>query len=137
MRKSCLSVYKQHKLINHFVAGVTARVAATLVNVNKTTATFYFQRLRKLIAHHQEQETLEAFDGEIEVDESYFGSTQKGKRGHGASGKIPVFDLLKHGDKVHTQVISDAKTKTLFSIIRKRLSLIILCIVIAGVATMF
>ena len=120
MRKSRLSTYKQHKLIEHFVAGATARVAATLVNVNKTTAAFYFQRLRELIAHHQEQEALEEFDGEIEVDESYFGGTQKGKRGRGAAGKVPVFGLLKRGGKVYTQVIPDAKTNTLFPIIRQK-----------------
>ena len=120
MRKSRLSIYKQHKLIEHFVAGATARVAATLVNVNKNTAAFYFQRLRELIAHHQEQEALEAFDGEIEVDESYFGGTQKGKRGRGASGKVPVFGLLKRGGKVYTQVIPDAKTNTIFPIIRQK-----------------
>jgi len=35
------------------------------------------------------------FGGEIEVDESYFGGRQNGKRGRGAVGKIPVFGLLK------------------------------------------
>ncbi len=34
--------------------------------------------------------------GEIEVDESYFGSCRvRGKRGRGARGKTIVFDLLK------------------------------------------
>ena len=37
------------------------------------------------------------FEGEIEVDESYFGGTRKGKRGRGTGGKIPVFGLLKRG----------------------------------------
>ena len=40
------------------------------------------------------------FGGEIEVDESYFGGRRKGKRGRGAAGKIPVFVILKKGDKV-------------------------------------
>ena len=35
------------------------------------------------------------FEGEIEVDESYFGGTRKGKRGRGAGSKVPVFGLLK------------------------------------------
>ena len=34
---------------------------------------------------------------EIEVDESYFGGRRKGKRGRGATGKIPVFGILKKG----------------------------------------
>ena len=35
MRKSRLSQYKQNKLIELFVAGVTARTAAELVGINK------------------------------------------------------------------------------------------------------
>lgn len=122
MRKSRLSRYKQHKLIEHFVAGATARCAGILVNVNKNSASLYFHRLRLLIAQHMEQEASEAFNGEIEVDESYFGGTQKGKRGRGAAGKVPVFGLLKRGGKVYTQVITDAKSQTLMPIIRKKVT---------------
>ncbi len=70
----------------------------------KNTAILYFQRLREIIAHQWEQESFEVFEGAIEVDESYFGGTQKGKRGRGAAGKVPVFGLLKRGGKVYTQV---------------------------------
>ena len=38
----------------------------------------------------------ELFDGEIELDESYFGSIRKSKRGRGAGGKTSVFGLLKY-----------------------------------------
>ncbi|MDW0578584.1 transposase [Mannheimia haemolytica] len=66
MRKSRLSQYKQNKLIEQFVAGVTARTASELVNVNKNTAAYYFHRLRLLIYQHSPH--LEMFEGEIEVD---------------------------------------------------------------------
>ncbi|MDW1156101.1 IS1595 family transposase, partial [Mannheimia haemolytica] len=66
MRKSRLSQYKQNKLIEQFVAGVTARTAYELVNVNKNTAAYYFHRLRLLIYQHSPH--LEMFEGEIEVD---------------------------------------------------------------------
>ena len=59
MRKSRLSKYKQDKLLELFVAGATARTAASLVGVNKTTASYYFQRLRQLIYANSEQ--LEMF----------------------------------------------------------------------------
>ena len=106
MRKSRLSAAKQAKLIEHFVAGTTARCAADLVGVNRNTAAYYFQRLRDIIADHIEQAAHEIFDGEIEVDESYFGGTRKGKRGRGAAGKVPVFGLLKRGGKVYTKIIT-------------------------------
>ena len=102
MRKSRISRIKQGKLIEHFVAGTTARCAASLVGVNFKTAAYYFQRLRLLIAQQTEQAASEAFCGEIEVDESYFGGARKGNRGRGAAGKVPVFGLLKRGGKVYT-----------------------------------
>jgi transposase len=75
MRKSRLSCYKQIILVEHFVAGTTARCASKLAAVNKNTAILYFQGHQKMIAHQLEQESLDVFDGEIEVDESYFGGT--------------------------------------------------------------
>mgnify|MGYP000908530601 FL=1 len=95
--KSRLSVYKQDRLIEHFVSGSTSRTSAALVGVNKSTAAYFYHRLREIIIVEIEQESHEFFDGEIEVDESYFGVRRKGNRGRGAAGKIPVFGLLKRG----------------------------------------
>jgi transposase len=120
MRKSRISWTKQVRLIEHFVAGTTARCASSLVGVNKSSAAYYFQRLREIIAYQLEQESHEIFEGEIEVDESYFGGTRKGKRGRGAGGKIPVFGLLKRGGRVYTKVIPDASSATLFPIIERK-----------------
>ena len=103
MRKSRLSKQKQDRLIEHFVAGTTARCAADLIGVNRKTAAYYFHRLRQVIAVAIEDEELLA--GEIEVDESYFGGRCKGKRGRGAAGKIPVFGILKRKNKVFTKMI--------------------------------
>ena len=118
MRKSRLSTYKQNRLIELFVAGVTARVAAELVCVNKTTAAYYFHRLRLLIYQYSDEAGL--LEGEIEADESYFGGHQKGKRGRAAAGKTPVFGLLKRNGKVFVCVIPDAKSETLIPIIREK-----------------
>jgi transposase len=115
MRKSRLSWLDQRRLIEHFVAGTTARTAASLVGVNKNTAAFYFHRLREIIA--LESEDIAPLFGEIEVDESYFGGSRKGRRGRGAAGKTPVFGLLKRGGKVYAKVIPDVKGRTLKAII--------------------
>ena len=90
MRKSRLSQAKQNKLIEHFVAGTTARCAAELIGVNRKTAAYYFQRLRELIAAQTEQEALEVFAGEVEVDESYFGGHRKGNRGKNVRSKVLI-----------------------------------------------
>ncbi|MDO9912128.1 transposase, partial [Glaesserella parasuis] len=117
MRKSRLSQHKQNKLIELFVAGVTARTTAELVNVNKTTAAYYFYRLRLLI--YQNSPHMEMFEGEIEANESYFGGTRKGKRGRGAVGNA-VFGLLKRDGKVYTVVVPNIQSATLLPIIREK-----------------
>jgi transposase len=110
----------QNKLLEYFVLEVTARSATSLLALQANTATFFYHKIRQVIAYHVEQESG-IFDCEVELDESYFGGVRKGKRGRGASGKIPVFGLLKRGGKIYTQVVDDTKTKTLMPIIRQKI----------------
>jgi transposase len=117
-RRTKLSATKINKLLEFFIAEVTARTAAEIVGVNKATATVFFHKIRTVIAQKLLENT--PFDGEVEVDESYFGGVRKGKRGRGAAGKIPVFGILKRGGKVYTVVIPDIKSKTLIPILRER-----------------
>jgi transposase len=102
LKRSKLTPRQTAELVKFFVAGTTARTAAELVGVNRNTATAFFTKLRTMIADHQEREQRDAFDGEVEIDESYFGGHRKGKRGRGAAGKVAVFGLLKRGGKVYT-----------------------------------
>ena len=90
-RKSRLSYAKQSRLIEHFVAGTTARAAAEIVEVQANTAIQFYLRLRKLIASKLPSYEL---SGEIEAYESCFGGVRKGKRGRGAAGKVAVFGLI-------------------------------------------
>ncbi len=112
----------QHKLIEHFVAGTTARCTAVICGINRNSATLYFHHLREIIAYEIGREGEEIFAGEIEVDESYFGGSRKGNRGRGAAGKVPVFGLLKRGGKVYTKVIKDASSSTLCPIIESKVT---------------
>jgi len=98
-RRSRLLPSIQLDLIRLFVAGVPARTASELAGVNRNTAILYYHKLRELIAAKLSAEAP-FLDGEVEVDESYFGGRRKGKRGRGAGGKVPVFGLLKRGGKV-------------------------------------
>ena len=120
MRKSKLSTYKQRHLIEHFVAGSTARTAASICNVNHKTVAFYYHRLREIIAYELEQEAEAVFAGEIDVDESYFGGKCKGRCGRGAAGKTPIFGLVKRGGKIYTQVIPNVGPATLLLIIERK-----------------
>jgi transposase len=119
-RRSRLPVSIQRDLLDHFVAGTPARVAAPLAGVNRHTATLFYHKLRETIAARLAAEAPALLDGEIEIDESYFGGTRKGKRGRGAAGKVPVFGLLKRGGKVHACVIDGLGRQTLLPLIKAR-----------------
>jgi transposase len=116
-RKSRLISRQQVKLIEFFVIGATARSSAEIVGVQPSTAAKFFMRLRKLIASRLPSYEL---NGEVEIDESYFGGKRKGMRGRGAAGKVAVFGLLKRGGKVFTAIIPNAKTETLLPIIEAK-----------------
>ena len=60
-------------------------------------------------------------EGEIEIDESYFGGRRKGKRGRGAAGKVVVFGILKRGGRVTTMIPPDLCRETLMPVIRHRI----------------
>ena len=120
-RRSRLPASLQAELVKYFVGGATARSAALLTGVNRHTATLFFRKLREVIAQRLNEEAPELLGGEVEIDESYFGGRRKGKRGRGAGGKVPVFGLLKRGGKVHTVIIPNVGSTTLFPIIRARI----------------
>ena len=48
-----------------------------------------------MIDYHLSKETGELSDGEVELEQSYFGSVRKGKRGQGAGSKVAVFGYFK------------------------------------------
>ena len=110
-----MSTRQQYRLIEHFVAGTTARAASQIIGVQATTAARFYMRLRKLIA--SKLPSYELY-GQVEADESYFGGRRKGMRGRGAAGKIAVFGLLKRGGKVYTALIP---SQTLLSIIEEHI----------------
>ena len=68
MRKAEYQFAQQNRLIEHFVAGTTAKCAAELICIPRKTAAYYFQRVREITAHHIEQKSHEVFAGKIEVD---------------------------------------------------------------------
>mgnify|MGYP002832862399 FL=1 len=119
IRKSRLSPRRQNRLLEHFVAGTTARAAAEIIGVQPNTAIRFYMRLRFLIAAQLPSYEL---NGEVEADESYFGGIRKGKRGRGAAGKVAVFGLLKRGGKVFTAIVPNARTETLLPIIEGRVT---------------
>ena len=74
-RKSRMTTRPPYRLIEHFVAGTTARAASQIIGVQATTAARFYMRLRTLIT--SKLPSYELY-GQVEADESYFGGRRKG-----------------------------------------------------------
>ena len=116
-----LSKKVQRRLLEFFTAEVTARTAADLLNIQPNTAALFYHKIRLVIDYHLSLQADELFDGEVELDESYFGGVRKGKRGRGAAGKTAVFGILKRNGKVYTIVVADTKQTTLMPVIKRNI----------------
>ncbi len=106
------------KLIDLFVLEVSANKAAKALKVHRHSAERVYRAIRLCLAIECEKQS--PFNGEVEVDESYFGGKRKGNRGRGAAGKVPVFGVLKRNGLVYTRIVNDVSRQTLQEIIRSK-----------------
>ena len=117
VKRAKISEAKFRLLIIYFVHDLDAKTIASLTGLNRNTVNRYLTLIRTRIAEFCEQQS--PVQGEIEVDESYFGGKRiKGKRGRGAYRKTPVFGIFKRGGKVYTEIVPDCAKATLQAIIR-------------------
>jgi len=119
-----ISEAKFRQVILLFSEDLSATQISHLTKISRPTVNKYLTviRLRILELSLFQSDPLV---GQIEVDESYFGAGSvpwvrrvRGKRGRGARGKTIVFELLKRGDKVHTEIVPNCKSATLQKIIK-------------------
>jgi transposase len=114
-----LSPYQVKKILHCFCEDLTATQTARVTGINRNTVNRYYRLFRqKIAAYQEEQAQQQGFSGEIELDESYFGGKNKGKRGRGTA-KIPVFGLLRRNGRVYTQIIKNASAAQIRPIIRQ------------------
>lgn len=119
MKYSKISNYKIKKILQCFCLELTATQAAEHLGLNRKTIDSYYNKFREKITDYQEQQQLK-FRGDVEIDESYFGSRHKGDpRGRSTSSKIPVIGILKRNGQVYTEIISDASRKSIMPIITR------------------
>jgi len=113
-----LSERKFLRLLECFCLDITASKAALLCRLNKNTSHRFYALFRARVIAIAIGENA-PFGGEIEVDESYFGPRRvRGKRGRGASGKIPVVGLLKRQGRVYVKPVESCSRKDLLPIIK-------------------
>jgi transposase len=117
-----ISKKKFHQILCSFALDLTATQIAVLTNLNRNTVNRYLIFIRQSIACFCEHQS--PFSGEIELDESYFGSRYvKGKRGRGALGKTIVFGIYKRNGKVYTEIVPNVRQETLMQIVKGKVSL--------------
>jgi transposase len=119
MKYSKVSDYRIKKILSCFGEELTATQTAKLLKLNRHTIDRYFRIFRERIVEYQEQ-NLKKLTGNIEIDESYFGSRHRGdKRGRSTETKIPVIGLLKRNGVVYTKVIPNVSRNAIMSIIKE------------------
>ena len=115
---SRISEAKFREILRLFCADLQPTQIVTLSRISKTAINRLVDKIRKRIAVLAEKESCFS-QGEIEIDESYFGPKRiRGKRGRGAFKKIRVFGMKKRGDKVYTQIVKNCSAADLLPIIK-------------------
>ena len=121
-RSAKISEARFRHILRCFGEDLTASSTARMTGVSVRSVNEIFLKIRRRLAAICDAEA--PVSGTIEVDESYFGPHRvKGKRGRGAGEKTIVFGILKRGDHVWTQIVPDAKKRTLQKVIRGKVSL--------------
>ena len=100
-----------------FELEVSARRIAREVGLSYPTALRACHVIRRAIVAHTTPRLLQ---GEIELDEAYFGGRRKGKRGRGAAGKVPVFGILERRGRVQVNVVPDVSAQSLLDLTLKK-----------------
>ena len=123
--KNCKKYYSLKRLrrnlqiLYYFYLEISARKTAKELNIDYGVIYRKFMQFRKLIADYCNKEAKK-LNGELELDETYFGGKRKGKRGRGSKNKTITFGILERNGKVHTVIVENVKAETLLKEIENK-----------------
>lgn len=112
---SRLSCIQWLSIVKLFELEISVRKMAGQMRLSYNTVYKAVNLIRHAIIVHAD-DANKLLKGEIEIDESYFGGRRKGRRGRGASGKVPVFGILERNGKVRVTVVPNVSAKILLDI---------------------
>jgi transposase-like protein len=116
-KRAHISEQKFKEIVYCFATDLTAQDTAKLVGISRNSINKIFNKIRQRLLSITSLEGQ--FEGDVELDESYFGARRvRGKRGRGASGKTPVFGLLKRDGAVHVEIVKNCSRASLLPIIK-------------------
>lgn len=120
LKHTHISEVKFKQILKCFSQDFTASQTSLLTKISRNTINSLYTKIRERIFELSLNQ--ESLDGEVEVDESYFGARRvRGKRGRGAKGKIPVVGILKREGQVYTQIIPNCTREQLMPIIKGKI----------------
>ena len=123
--KHCKKKYSLTKLkrdlqiLYYFYLEISARRTAKELQLNYKLIHRKFMQFRKLIGEHCNKEANK-LNGELEIDESYFGGKRKGQRGRGAKNKTIVFGILERKGKIYTKIVENVSAEILMNEIQNK-----------------
>jgi transposase-like protein len=120
LKNARISEPKFREVLKYFCTDLPALTTVRLTGLNYRTVHRLYGLLRARMVRMALSQSQD-FAGEVEIDECYFGSRRvRGKRGRGASGKIPVIGLHKRGHNVYVSVVKNCSARELLPIIKGR-----------------
>ena len=119
INRGALSCRQWLRLLKLFELELSTRKIAAQLGLAYDTGYKAVTALRlAILAHGEAGDGL--LGGEVEADESYFGGKRKGKRGHGAAGKVPVFGILERDGRVSVEVVPNIRAETVLKLTVKK-----------------
>jgi transposase len=106
-------------IIKLFELELSTRKIAKQVSISYPTVLKAVDLIRRSIVTESKGDR-NLIEGEVEMDEAYFGGKRKGKRGRGAGHKIPVFGILERQGIVQVEVLPNVSAQSLLNLTVKK-----------------
>jgi transposase len=97
--------------------GISAKQIQRETGVTYKTAWRMCKQIRTCL-----EENYDPFTGEVEIDESYFGGKQRGKRGRGSENKTPVLGIVERKGKVEARTVPNVKGRTILPLVSQNVT---------------
>ncbi len=118
-RYSLTKLKRDMQILYYFYLEVSAKKTSKELNSDYGIVHRKFMQFRKAITNFCATEA-QKLNGELELDETYFGGKRKGKRGRGANNKAIAFGILERNGKVHTLIVENVQAETLMQAIQEK-----------------
>jgi len=116
---SLAQLRKEMLILYYFYLELSASKTADEIEIDYGVVHRKFMQFRRLIADYCNNE-VKKLNGELELDESYFGGKRKGNRGRGANNKAIVFGILERKGKVYTKIVENVSAEILMNEIKNK-----------------